>query len=339
MGSAYLAACKTGPGQVELREFAVPGPGPGELLVRIDRAAICGSDLHAIFDNVGFLAGDDDAPQPGSPGHEAVGIVVQAGRGSGFTEGDHVLVLSIGAYAELTVAPADQCVRLAPDAPLDMMVMAQQLGVTHYAMRRFWPQPAPGDSISTGDSTAAVLGAGSIGLNFLQLLRMRGFGQVIVSDVSPARLKLAEKLGADTVVLAPDESVVDAVMEATGGKGADLAVEAAGYDVTRSQAILSVRTLGRVGLFGYPESTSGPSPLPYADAFWKAPVSLEVVKGAQEVECLPDFHAAIDLISSGAISVDHLLGTEYPLAEITDALAVAHRREAIKVQVRPGMPR
>jgi L-iditol 2-dehydrogenase len=332
MGQTYTAACKTGRGQMELREFQVPSPGRDELLIRIDRAAICGSDLHAIFDGIGFLAGDDAAPQPGSPGHEGVGIVEKADRATGFRPGDHVLVLSIGSYAELMVAPAAQCVKLAPDAPLDTMVMAQQLGVTHYAMRRFCPEPG-------ADGTAAVIGAGSIGLNFLQLLRLRGFERVIVSDVSRARLKLAELLGADTVVLAPEESVVEAIMDATGGAGADLTVEAAGYDTTRSQAILGVRTLGRVGLFGYPETTAGSSPLPYADAFWKAPVSIEVVKGAQEVKCLPDFHAAIELISSGTVSVDHLLGTEFPLADIQPALQAARNRDAIKVQLRPGTPR
>jgi L-iditol 2-dehydrogenase len=313
---------------MELVRLPIPRPTPGEVFIRVDRAAICGSDLHAIFDDIGQLTGKG-APEPGLPGHECVGTVESTATAGEFSAGDRVLVVSAGSYAEFMLAPANQCVKL-PDEPLDMMLMAQQLGVTHYAMRLFWPEAAP------PGRTATVIGTGSVGLNFLQLLKLRGFETVIAADTLPARLRLAEAMGADTAVNAAEDSVVEATMELTAGVGADLVIEAAGYDVTRAQAIKCARTLGRVGLFGYPESTDGMSPLPYAEAFWKAPVSIEIVKGAQQVDCLPDFRAAIDLIASGKVAVDHLLGTEFPLAEINEALRVARAREAIKVQLIPG---
>jgi L-iditol 2-dehydrogenase len=305
-----------------------PEPADGELLVRVERAAICGSDLHAIFEGLGSLLGDGD-PAPGRPGHEAVGTVEHS-RAAEFSEGDRVLVLPPGAFAEYMTAPAQMCVALPPGERMDTMLMAQQLGVTFFAMERFWPQ-----SLGPG-GTAALIGAGSIGLHFLGLLKkVWAFERVIVSDVLPDRLALARSLGADATVLAPAGSISAATMAATDGVGADLVIEAVGLDTTRTEAIRSVREYGRVGLFGYPESF-GLAPFPFSDAFWKAPVTIEIVKGAQQVPGLSAFHTAIDLIASGKINVSHYLGTEYRLTAINEALALARGGGAIKVQVIPG---
>lgn len=322
MTAAYLAKS----GLMEVGVVPRPEPAEGELLIRVDRAAICGSDLHAIFDGLGSLLGDGE-PAPGRPGHEAVGTVIRS-RARDFGEGDRVLVLSVGAFAEYMAAPAGMCVRLPGGEPLDVMLMAQQLGVTLFGMQRFWPETLP------RGETATLIGAGSAGLHFLSLLRLWGFDRIIVSDVLPARLDAARRLGADIAVLAPGDSVSEATMAATSGIGADLVVEAVGLDETRTEAIRSVREYGRVGLFGYPESYSL-APFPFADAFWKAPVSIEIVKGAQWVAGLPAFHAAIDLIVAGKVDVSHFLGTEYPLTAIAEALAVARRGDAIKVQLLP----
>jgi L-iditol 2-dehydrogenase len=323
MTAAYLAK----PGLMEVGPVPRPEPAEGELLVKVARAAICGSDLHAIFEGLGSLLGEGD-PAPGRPGHEAVGTVVQS-RAAEFSEGDRVLVLPAGAFAQYMSVPAQMCVLLPPGAPMDAMLMAQQLGVTYFGMERFWPQ-----SLGPG-GTVTLIGAGSIGLHFLSLLkRVWAFERVIVADVLPDRLALARRLGADATVLVPAASVTEATMAATGGVGADLVIEAVGLDSTRTEAIRSVREYGRVGLFGYPESY-GLAPFPFSDAFWKAPVTIEVVKGAQQVPELPAFHAAIDLIASGKVDISHFLGIEYRLAAINDALALARLGGAVKVQVLP----
>lgn len=324
---SMLAARKTAPGVMEVGHYRLPKPGEGELLVRVERAAVCGSDLHAIFEGLGALVDSGGDPEPGRPGHEAVGTVVVS-RSPDFAEGQQVLVLSFGAFAQYMLSPASMCVALPPDQPLDQMLMAQQLGVVLYGMQRFWPgQDGAG-------RTATLIGAGSVGLHFLSLLRLWGFDRVVVSDVVPARVNLATALGADIAVDARSTSVVDATMRITDGTGADLVIEAVGLDATRAEAVACVRQYGRVGLFGYPESY-GLAPFPFSDAFWKAPVSIEVVKGAQWVPGLPAFHEALDLIASGKVDVSPFLGTEFALADIGLALALARDAGAVKVQLLP----
>src|SRR5271156_653398 len=203
-----IAAVHCGPGQVEVREVDRPEPGPGELLVKVDRAAICGSDLRAIFDGIhhpgypGFPA----APAPGHPGHEAVGTVVVS-LSEEYTPGDRVLVLSHGSFTQYMVSPAKMCVPIPAEAPFERMLMAQQLGVCVYAMDQFWPRSRPAEGV------AVLIGAGSIGLHFLQLIKRRGFEGVIVADRSQARLQAASELGASQTVLAPGASILDAVMD------------------------------------------------------------------------------------------------------------------------------
>jgi L-iditol 2-dehydrogenase len=324
-----IAAMHYGLGQIEAREVDRPEAGPGELLVRIARTAICGSDLHTVFDGIYHLGhpGFPSEPVPGRPGHEAVGTVVVS-NSDAFTAGDRVLVMAHGTFTEYMAAPAGTCIPLPGGEPFDRMLMAQQLGVCVFAMDQFWPRSRPAEGV------AVLIGAGSIGLHFLQMIKRRGFEHVIVSDLSQARLQAATQLGATQVVLAPGASVVEAAMEASGGKGAHLAVEAAGYDETRMQAMTCVRPGGRVGLFGYPERT-GPSEFPFNHLFWRGPISVEVALGAQQVEGLPTFREAVDLISHGEIVVDHHLGTEFPLTEVGEAMRAARDLKAVKIQMVP----
>lgn len=320
------AALHVGPGRMEVGLHPVPDLVDGNVEVQVERAAICGSDLHSIFDGLGFLS-ETGAPQPGRPGHEAVGMVVRSAAAE-LRHGDRVLVLDGGAFAERMSVPAALCVRLPAGSAADRMVTAQQLGGVLYGMTKFWPQDAPGD-------VATVIGAGPIGYLFAAVLRRNGFGTIIVSDLAPDRLAAVGSRGscsADVTVLAPNESVVDATMAATERRGADLVIEAAGYDGTRAQAVHCVRTEGRVGFFGYPES-SGSAPFPFADAFWRAPISLEIVRNAQASPGLACFHRAVQLIADDEVDIAPLLGTTYPLERITDALACARRREALKVHL------
>jgi L-iditol 2-dehydrogenase len=324
-----IAAMHYGPGHIEPREVDVPVPGPGELLIKIARTAICGSDIHTVFDSIYHPGhpGFPSEPVAGRPGHEAVGTVVVS-HSERFTEGDRVLVLAHGTFTQYMVAPAGMCLPIPDDEPFDRMLMAQQLGVCVFAMDQFWPRSRRAGGV------AVLIGAGSIGLHFLQLIKRRGFQHVIVADLSEARLQAARALGADQVVLAPGSSVVEAAMEATRGNGVELAVEAAGYDATRLQAMACVRAGGRVGLFGYPDRR-GPSEYPFYDLFWRGPISIEIALGAQQVEGLPTFREAIDLITRHEVVLDQHLGVEFPLSEIGEAMHAAHEMKAVKVQLVP----
>jgi L-iditol 2-dehydrogenase len=202
-------------------------------------------------------------------------------------------------------------------------LMAQQLGTVIYALKRFWSEPPQG--------TAVILGAGSAGLYFLQLLRALGFRRTVVADLEAERLATARALGADVVVDARHDNVVEAVAELTGGEGADLAIECAGRHATRAQAIEVVRKFGRVGCFGHAE-TLGEEAFPFEPA-WRNCLDVRFAVGAMFEPGLLSFREGLRRIESGEVRVDYLAGREYPLADLPAAMEAARAREAIKVHI------
>ena len=314
-------------GHVEVARVPIPEPGPRQALIRMRRASICGSDVHVVFD--GFEP-DELPAAPGYPGHEGVGEVVDS-RSDAFAAGDHVLTVPVptqaGCFAEFQVVDETSLVRLPPEADTARLLMAQQLGTTIYALRRFWPIPVPEPGVAT------LIGAGSAGLFFLQQLLLAGWETVVVADREPARVKIARDLGATTCVCAPEESVVEATMDLTGGQGADLVIEAAGYDTCRAQAVEAVRYGGRVGLFGFPERR-GESPFPLNLAFRKGS-SIEFSVGAQLEPGLRSFREAVDAIRLGHIEVGYCVAPTFSIEDVPEALALAREwgRGAVKLSI------
>ena len=315
------------PGHVEVDTFVVPEPGLGQVLVRMHRASICGSDVHVVFD--GFEP-DQLPAAPGYPGHEGVGEVVES-RSAGFATDDRVLTVPIpgqgGCFAEFQLVDEISLVALPSDGDLASLLMAQQLGTTIYAFRHFW--------LADGAEprAATLIGAGSAGLFFLQQLREAGFETIVVADREPARLEIARELGASVCVCAPADSVVEATMDLTSGEGADLVIEAAGYDTCRAQAVEAVRERGRVGLFGFPER-KGESPFPVNLAFRKG-VSILFSVGTQREPGLRSFHEAVDAIRSGRIEVGYCLAPSFTIEQVPEALAMAREwgRGAVKLNI------
>lgn len=318
-----LAAYVPAPGRVDVEEFPVPQPQRGQVLVRMRRASVCGSDVHTVFDG---LHREDALGHPGYPGHEGIGEVVESDA-AGFTPGMAVLTVPPGwggsCFAQYQVLDERFLVPLPEADDRDRLLMAQQLGTTIYAMRKFWA----GD----GGRVAAIIGAGSAGLFFLQQLRQLGFGTVVVADLEARRLDAARELGADVTVDARRESVVEAATDTTEGKGADMVIEAAGYDECRAQAVEAVRDHGRLGFFGFPERP-GMAPFPVQTAFRKG-VRLDFVSDTQFEPGLRSFRDALAAIRDRQVEVDYCLGSRFPLERTAEALAAARERESVKVIV------
>ena len=314
MRAAFVPA----PDRMEVGDFLEPvAEREGELVVRMSVASICGSDVHSVYH--GFH-NPDGLGRPGYPGHEGVGVVVQS-RSSRYPEGTRVLTVPVGniggCFAEYQLLQDTQVVPLPDDGDDAAMLMAQQYGTTLFAMRLFWPE-AGNTGIKTG--TCAVIGAGSAGLFFAQQARQLGFEKVIVSDRNADRLGVAERLGMLPVHV-PTASLTDAVNEATGGEGADLVIEAAGYDACRAEAIRAVRMFGTTGFFGFPE-TGGDAPFPMFEAFRKA-ARIQWASGTQGEPGLVAFHDAVRHISEGLIDVSYCLGREFPLDRMPEAMQIA----------------
>lgn len=327
------AACVTTPGVVEVRDFPRPVPEPNQVLVEMRYASICGSDVHIVFD--GFhdpvLLG-----RPGYPGHEGVGIVVRS-EDSRVEVGRPVLTVPHGqrggCFAEFQAVDASHVIALNEGVDLRRMLLAQQLGTTLFGMKKFLPADTP---VERMPRTAAIIGAGSSGLFYLQHLIARGL-KVTIADLNKDRLAVAERLGAARTVLEPVESIAEVVLDTTGGVGADLVIEAAGYDLARAAAVEAARVRGTIGFFGYPEST-GNSPFPVERSFRKS-LTMEWVNGTQSEGGLLSFRAAVEAIENGTIEVDHCLETMFDLEDTPAALDAArdHGLGAAKVGiVMPG---
>jgi L-iditol 2-dehydrogenase len=320
------AAFMPEPGRIEVGEFPIPSIAADEVLVRMHRASICGSDLHVVYH--GFHA-ERGIGHPGYPGHEGVGEIVES-RSDRFAAGQRVLTAPVGhfgrCFGEYQAIPARQVVALPAGDPA-RLVLGQQLGTTIYAMKKFWPSTAGAGRV------AAVIGAGSAGLFFVQHLRRLGFDRIIVSDLDPHRLAVAARLGADEVVTAPDTAMSAAVAAATGGRGADLVIEAVGLDALRADAIEAIAVRGTAGFFGYPER-HGLAPFPAFTAFRKSAV-VEWVCDAQSEPGLASFVTALTMIDDGSIEVDYCTDVSMPLEEIAAAFerAADRGRGAVKIGI------
>lgn len=332
------AAVLTAPGHVEVDDFPIPDLGPGDVLVRMTRASICGSDLHVVYDGFAGAFG-----KPGYPGHEGIGVVAES-RSEGFRAGQVVLTVPVGlggqCFATHQVVPDAFLVPLPGDGDQDRLLFAQQLGTTIFAMRKFWPQDPVTGATPAGleplePRCAVVIGAGSAGLFFVQLARRLGFEQIVVADPSAERRRLAPELGASETTDGTTEQLLDATLTASRGHGADLVIEAAGYDLCRDQAVQAVRPRGRIGCFGYPEKP-GLAPFPVQLCFRKAP-TIEFTVGTQREPGLRSFREAVREIQQGGLEVDYCRGTGFELDRAPEALDLAQARgAAVKVSLMLG---
>lgn len=325
------AAVLVEPGRLEVEEVAFRELNEDEVLVRNTVAAICGSDVHRVRAESPFFRDMRDHPYPcpaGYPGHEGVGEVVES-RSARFAPGDLVLTVPNHAYMASfaryqTIADRFLLPVKATGAPT-VPLMAQQLGTVVFALKRFWPEPVP------EGRTAAVVGVGSAGLLFLQLLKHRGFEKVVAVDLEPGRLTVARSLGADATVHVPGQSAEEIAMEVTGGQGVDLVVEAAGTDGAREHAMRMVGQQGRLGFFGMPEDYE--MRIPYAHLFVRNAQLINAVGGAQLEPGLASFRTALDLIGDGSIRVDDHITHTFDLKNIADAFDLAHTRRDGVVKV------
>jgi L-iditol 2-dehydrogenase len=254
---------------LEVVDLPVPIPGPEELLVEVAACGICGSDVHGYDGSTGRRI------PPLVMGHEAAGTVAAVGsKVSEFTRGDRVTfdstvycgvcdfcregevnlcnnrqVIGVscqefkraGAFAEYVIIPERIAYRLPDALPFAEAAMLEAVSVALHGVRV---------SELVGGETALVIGAGMIGLLLLQAARVAGCSRVFVADIDATRLKLAAELGADEVIAAAGDGLVQEILGLTGGRGVDVVLEAVGRNETVAGAIDCVRKGGKVTLVG-----------------------------------------------------------------------------------------
>ena len=345
-----LAARLHGPRDLRVERVPVPGPpGPGQALLRVKTTGVCGSDLHLYQDaRIGttpieapFVIGHEfsavvEAAEPGALDgwHQplAIGtrVAVDPAQPCGHCElcdlGHPNLCVNLhfcgnypdaGSLCEWLHMPARSCYPL-PDAIDDTLgALVEPLGVAIHAIDLA--------RIRLGD-TVAIVGAGPIGLLLVQLARLAGASVVFVSDPLGPRLALAERWGGRPVPCDRDDPAV-AVVRDTGGRGVDVAIEAAWADASIEQAAAMARLGGRLILVGIPGDDR--LAMRHSTARRKG-LTVRLCRRMKHVH-----RRAMDLILRGRVDLAGLVSHRFPLAQAAEAFRMnaAYEDGVVKVMV------
>jgi (R,R)-butanediol dehydrogenase / meso-butanediol dehydrogenase / diacetyl reductase len=340
---------------VRVDEITEPHVGPATVKVAPEWCGICGSDLHE------FLVGPETIPAVGNPhpitgevvpivlGHEFAGRVVDVGDGVADIEvGDQVAIEPIirdntcaacragdynhcpqigfhgisgggGGLAEFTVVPAYMVHKLPPTISTEVGALIEPLAVGWHAVRR--------SGVRLGE-TAAVIGAGPIGLVTMLALRAAGAGLVAMVEISAARKEKARAMGADVVLDPTNDDVVTTLHRITGG-GVDVAFDASGNNATLTMALKSVRTNGRIVNI----------------ALWEHPAEIDMFQFlfteaslTSSLAYANDHSAVISALASGRLDAAPLISKTIPLEEIvTGGLEelIHNKDDNVKILVHP----
>ena len=317
-----------------------PTPGPGEVLIAVRHAGVCGTDLH-IADWDHWAQGRIKPPIV--VGHEFAGEIAALGPGvSGLREGQlvtaegHIVcghclqcrtgnshickntrIIGVdrdGAFAEFIVMPTTNVLTLS-GIPTEVGAIMDPMG---NAFHTVLTAEIPG-------STVFVVGCGPIGCFAVGIARAAGATKVIASDVNPKRLALAEKMGAHVVINAAKDDVVQTVISETGGEGADVVCEMSGVPSALHQAFAAVRMGGRVQLLGIPK---GDVPINFADEIIFKGITIYGVIGRKMYQT---WHQMRRYLIAGQFDPRPVITHKFPLAKIDDALAAIRSGDAGKV--------
>ncbi len=315
-----------GRGRVELVEAPAPTLRPGQVLVRPLLISLCGSDVRVVYH-----LPEDAYPLPvGAAGHEVIGVVeAVAAPGCSVQAGEVALVLlpEERGMAELLAARAEDVLPLPPGAPLEHLLMAQQLGTVIYAAKHL---------PSLIDRDVAIIGQGSAGLFFAWLCRRLGAACIIGLDVKEARLAAGRRLGATHTVDSAREDPLLAVARLTEGKLADVVIEACGEAEAIALAPELVKVGGHLLYFGIPRAER--IAFDFTVLFRKYCHTTSVA-GAGGEPGLRSFRQALAWIAAGEVDVSPLVTHRLPFARVAAAYELARTRDdgAIKVVVEmPG---
>ena len=330
---------------LEMVEMPTPTIGADDVLVKVRACGICGSDVHGLDGKTGRRI------PPLVMGHEAAGEVVEVGANvTDLSKGDRVTfdstvycgrcffcargevnlcenreVMGVspgpyrrhGAFAEFVSVPSRIVYRLPDNLSYEQAALIEAVSVAVHAVSL--------TPVKLGD-TAVVVGSGMIGLLTMQAARAAGCSRVIAVDTDAGRLKLALSSGATDTVEA--KGAAEKIIELTGGRGADIALECVGATEPIKTAIASVRKGGAVTLVG---NVSPNIELPLQSV-----VSRQIRLQGSCASC-GEYPVCIEMMSRGAIQVDALISAVAPLEEGASWFDRLYRHEPnlMKVILRP----
>ena len=316
-----LAGQITSPGQLNFIELPLPQIPEGQLLVRLETASLCGSDIPYFLHDTSHpsVNGQSLPLRPGLSLHELVGTVYES-RSKRFKDGDRVLALPFNYLQGMSeyFLSADSLAIPLPLGPAEQLVLSQPLGTVVHACRKL---------PNLLGKTAVVLGQGPIGQLFCALLRHMGAARVITVDSLEERLRISSRMGATHMFGENPAELKAAVCDLTNGVGADFVVEAIGKEETLNLAPDLIRRHGTVILFGLPNRYT--FNIAIHELFYKEAHLI----GCVGPDVQEDFPIAVELIATGAIDVKPLITHKFPFLKAQDAFTLFSRRSdgAMKV--------
>jgi 2-desacetyl-2-hydroxyethyl bacteriochlorophyllide A dehydrogenase len=339
------AAVLEAPRRLQVREQAAPGVGRGEARVRMAATAICHTDLEI------YTGRHPGVRYPVVMGHEATGVVDSIGpEVTRLQPGQRVIVNPIiacgscdcclrgqgnlcrraglmgrevpGSLAEHVVLPEGHLHPLPEHLGLEIATLIETLATVRHAQGRV--------RITAGEAVV-VLGQGAAGLLHTQLARLSGARPVVAVSRSAGKLALARRLKADHVVDASRQDAVAEVREATGGRGADVVIDAAGAPELMGAALEMLRPGGRLLVYGI-------SHRPLVD-FTTFPLYFKELTIYGSRALTPgDFEPAIRLVTSGAVDFEGFITATYPLDRVAAAFEDYERNPGaiLRLVIVPG---
>lgn len=332
---------------IKVREVMLPEVGSGEILIKVSRAGICGSDVHI------FNGHNPIATTPVIQGHEFMGTIAEIGDGVlHITAGERVVVQPLvfcgncppcrreiphvcnnlvvigvnqnGGFAEFVVVPADTVFPVPDDMPDEVAVLAEPFSIGYHCCNR-------------GGLTAAervlVVGGGPIGLYSAIVARELGAKDVVISEPIQARREFAETFGLHAIDPKRSEALVD-LSQRSSGEGYHLAIETSGVDAGLDFASQATAVQGRIVTLGFPAKS-------YASYNVTRGIVKELSLIGSRVCTRSEFASTLQLLSSLKKRTDFdfpaLVTNPRTLGDLASAIRdVASGMECSKILVKPG---
>ena len=320
------------------KDVTEPVPDKNEVLVKVKACGICGSDVHGMDGSTGRRN------PPIIMGHEASGIITALGSEvSGWNIGDRVTfdstiyplndwytlnghynlsenrqVLGVspgtykkhGAFAEYVTVPEHILYKLPDNVSFEQAAMVEPAAVALHAIKQ--------SGFQLGES-AAVIGAGMIGLFLVQLLSLSNASPLFAIDVDRSKLDIAKKFGAEVILNPAKDNLIKEVLARTNTRGIDLVFEAVGIDPTVNNAIEIVRKGGKVVLVGNISSKI---------SFPLQSVVTREIKVLGSCAIRGEYETVLQLINAGKLKVDEMISALAPLSEGADWFKRLYNKEA-----------
>ena len=333
-----------GIGNIEVQDVPEPSAGPGQVVIRVDSAGICGTDLHIYFDEF-------ETHPPVTIGHEVAGRIVEIGTNvTGWKEGDRVTTETYfytcgrcfdcrrgrrnlclqrrsigskqdGAFAEFLLTPAANLIRIPDGLDLESAALTEPLACTVHGVLGT-------AGVRAGDNVV-IADPGPIGLLALQLAKVAGASVLMIgTDQDLERLKVAKELGADHIINVEEVSnIVQCVTGIFGGDGADLVIECSGAPAA-PKTLTDVARRGarfcQIGLYG--------KAIPFDQ---DAVCYKELVVTGTNASVTPAWKRAPKLLDERRVDARRLISHRFAIADWDKALEIVKSKQGIKVILKP----